>query len=154
RTSGVPLVFWQQDIYSKGIHSVLAKRLGWIGGLIGRHYTALEARLARRCAAVVVISDDFRPTVEQEFRVAPDRVHTIQNWAPLDEIVPQPKMNDWSVSHGLLSREVVLYTGTLGLKHDPSCLVALAERLQERKCARVVVVSEGPYASWIAEQAN
>jgi glycosyltransferase involved in cell wall biosynthesis len=46
---------------------------------------------------------------------------------------------------------VFLYSGTLGFKHDPSLLLALA-RWAGGHDALVVVVSEGPGADWLAEQ--
>ena len=45
------------------------------------------------------------------------------------------------------TKPVVLYAGTLGLKHDPSVLLALARRLGQE--AEVVVVSEGQGADWL-----
>lgn len=44
-----------------------------------------------------------------------------------------------------------MYTGTLGLKHDPDVLVELAERFRDR--ATVIVVSEGPGRDRIERQA-
>ena len=36
--------------------------------------------------------------------------------------------NEWSRRMGLRGHPVVLYSGTLGLKHDPSILALLADR--------------------------
>jgi glycosyltransferase involved in cell wall biosynthesis len=47
---------------------------------------------------------------------------------------------------------VVLYAGTLGMKHDPELLAALAERLAAAAPdSRVVVVSQGAGADYLAE---
>jgi hypothetical protein len=51
-------------------------------------------------------------------------------------------------------RTVVLYTGTLGLKHNPRMLLALGEQLESRRHTSLVVVSEGPSAVWLGEQAR
>ena len=50
----------------------------------------------------------------------------IENWAPLDELWRRRPPNGWAAAHGLDGRTVLLYTGTLGLKHDPALLLALA----------------------------
>jgi glycosyltransferase involved in cell wall biosynthesis len=57
--------------------------------------------------------------------------------------------NAWAREHGLGGREVLLYSGTLGFKHDPSLLLELA-RWAGKRDALVVVVSEGPGADWLA----
>ncbi len=80
-----------------------------------------------------------------------DRVRVIPNWAPLSEIYPVAKDNGWAREHGLADKVVALYTGTLGLKHDPALLLDLAKRGGDRGLA-VVVVSEGAAARWLAER--
>ncbi|HEY1443672.1 MAG TPA: glycosyltransferase, partial [Acidimicrobiales bacterium] len=58
--------------------------------------------------------------------------------------------NAWRQRVGLTEHQVVLYSGTLGLKHDPSILAELAAGLhQSHPGARVVVVSEGKGRDWL-----
>jgi glycosyltransferase involved in cell wall biosynthesis len=150
RRQGVPWVFWLQDVYSLAMAGYAGQRLGPAGRVIGRGFQALERRLLRQAAAVVPITADFDPVLSS-WRVPQDRRHVIENWAPLDELPPRPKVNPWSVEHGLHDRHVFLYAGTLGLKHDPSLLVALAEAFVDDPEVRVVVVSEGKGAAWLAQ---
>lgn len=149
RARGIRFVFWLQDIYSVAIDRVMRRRLPLAGALIGLRYRLLEARLLRRSDAVVAITDDFRPLLER-WGVRRDRITMIENWAPLDEMPLKPRDNDWAREHGLIGRKVILYAGTLGLKHDPSLLLALARRFADDPAARVVVISEGPGADWLA----
>lgn len=146
----VAFIFWLQDIYSAAIHHYLGARFGLLGRAIGRHYRRLEGRMLRRSAAVVAISEKFRAPLEA-WGVAHDRVLVIPNWAPLSEIYPVPKDNEWARAHGLHDKLVALYTGTLGLKHDPALLLALA-RAGGAERLEVVVVSEGAAAEWLAAQ--
>jgi glycosyltransferase involved in cell wall biosynthesis len=62
------------------------------------------------------------------------------------------KDNPWSRKHGLASTVNIIYSGTLGLKHNPQHLVTLAQRLAPRGDARVVVISEGLGADFVKEQ--
>lgn len=149
-----PFIFWQQDIYSKAIKDLLGDRFGMPGRMIGRYYQFLERGAANRSAAIVIIADDFRHTLEKEFGVSGDRIYTVENWAPLDEISPRPKANEWALQHGLSGCDVVLYTGTIGLKHDPNLILTVAKALGERPRTRIVVTSEGPYASWLEQEAK
>jgi glycosyltransferase involved in cell wall biosynthesis len=68
----------------------------------------------------------------------------VPNWAPIDELRVLPADNAWRRRVGLRDNQVVLYSGTLGLKHDPSILAELADALRDSHPeAKVVVVSEG-----------
>jgi glycosyltransferase involved in cell wall biosynthesis len=150
--ASVPFIFWLQDIYSAAIGHYLGQRWGTVGRLIGRHYRRLEAAMLRASAAVIAISDSFVPTIRQ-WQIAPERIHVIPNWAPLSQIHPVEKANTWARAHGLHDRRIALYTGTLGLKHDPALLLALA--LAGNSVGMyVVVVSEGKGADWLAGQAS
>jgi glycosyltransferase involved in cell wall biosynthesis len=62
------------------------------------------------------------------------------------------KDNGWARLHGLHDKTVALYTGTLGLKHNPAILLDLA-RAGAARALQVVVLSEGKAARWL-EQAG
>jgi colanic acid biosynthesis glycosyl transferase WcaI len=148
---GIGFVFWLQDIYGVAIDGILRKRLGPLGALIGQHYKRLERRLWRHSGQLVAITEDFLPILAQH-GVAPARVHVIENWAVLDDIPERPRDNDFARRHGLTGQRVLLYSGTLGLKHDPALLAALARAFQDRADVTVLVVSEGIGADYLAER--
>jgi glycosyltransferase involved in cell wall biosynthesis len=153
RSEGRQFVFWQQDIYSVAITEILGAKYGLVGRLVGQHYRRKESRAAMLSSAIVVITSDFASTLEKHFGISPEKIHVVENWAPLDEILPRPKSNEWSIAQGLSDHTVVLYTGTLGMKHDAGKLLALAEALRERPNTLLVVASEGPSAAWLAARA-
>jgi len=152
RRLGIGFVFWAQDLNAIAIDRLLRRRLPLIGALAGRYYLALERRLMRQSDAVVVISDDFMPVLDG-WGVPRHRVNVIENWAPLDGLARQPRDNAWAREHGLADKLVFLYSGTLGLKHNPDLLLRLAKRFSGRPDIRVVVVSEGLGADWLRERA-
>ena len=148
RRENVRLVNWLQDILSVGTDRFLRQRLPVVGGIIGRAYMARERYLLLDADAVVAITEGFRPLLS-EWGVEASGVHVIENWAPLDEMPPRPKTNPWAQSLGLEDKRVVLYAGTLGMKHNPELLLSLAQQLESDPEARVVVVSEGAGADWL-----
>ena len=150
RDQGAGFVNWLQDVHSVGTRAVLADRFGPAGDLLGRAFEAREGRMLRQADAVLAITDAFRPLLNR-WRVDPARVSVIENWAPIAEIPRLPKDNEWARAHGLADVPVVLYSGTLGMKHDPAGLAALAEALGETD-ARLVVVSSGEGADWLAAE--
>ncbi|HLX31773.1 MAG TPA: glycosyltransferase family 4 protein [Gaiellaceae bacterium] len=140
--AGARFVFWQQDVISAAAKRVAGPAAGWAAGL-------LERRLVRRSDAVVVISEDFLPLLRR-WGVDESRVTVVENWAPVEELPVVARANSWSAEHGLDEHFVLLYSGALGIKHDPSLLLYLA-RWAAGHGALVVVVSEGPGADWLAE---
>ena len=147
---GVPFVFWLQDLVSRATYHFLSERFGLAGAVIGRAYMRLEARLLRASHAIVAISDKFLPPLAA-WGVDADRVRVVPNWAPLSRIRPAEKDNPWTHRQGLGGKPVALYTGTLGLKHDPALLLSLA-RAGAELGLHVVVVSEGKGADWLEQQ--
>ncbi|MBV8528834.1 MAG: glycosyltransferase family 4 protein [Candidatus Dormibacteraeota bacterium] len=152
--AGIPMVFWQQDVYSAAIAHVAAQRLGVAGQPFALTAAGLERRVARQSAAIVAITDHFMPTLRR-WGVA-ERSTVIPNWAPLPELPVRPRSNEWARAHGLVGRPVVLYAGTLGLKHNPALFMNMAAALRRSvPRARLVVASEGRGREWLdAEMAR
>ena len=137
--AGTRRVYWLQDFLGRGTRAVLAARSRLLGDTAGRALEALETRLLGRSAAIIAIADDFVRALAERGVDAPTTV--VENWAPLDELVLRPKRNAWSEAVGLADRPVALYSGTLGLKHDPRHLVRAAEVLGA--AGEIVVITEG-----------
>lgn len=142
RAKKIKFVFWVQDLLGVGINKNLKKKFPVAGSAIGRYYMRLETSLLCKSDEVVVITDDFE-TILAKGGVHRDKIHVIHNWAPLEDIPVLPRSNRWAREHGLENKICLLYSGTLGMKHDPDLLLQLAVRLRERENVRIVVVSEG-----------
>ena len=151
RRRSAAFVFWMMDVYGLAVRDGLAKKLPLFSGSIGSFYIAFEKYLVRRSDQVVVISEGFRDLLEN-WRVPPERVETLPLWAPLEDIPLRDKDNPWSRRHGLTSTINIVYSGTLGLKHNPQHLVTLARRIAHRSDTRLLVISEGLGADFLKEQ--
>jgi glycosyltransferase involved in cell wall biosynthesis len=147
-----PWVLWHQDVYAIAVRSFAGKRLGRAFRLVAACFEVAERWCARRAAAVVVIAPSFVP-VHETWGTA-HKTTVIPNWAPLDEIRPVSRTNDWSHEHGLDDTKTLLYSGTLGLKHDPGLLVGLARQVIDAgQPVRLVVVNQGPAEEVLREEA-
>jgi glycosyltransferase involved in cell wall biosynthesis len=149
RSTGACFVFWLQDVQGIAIKRLLSARLGVLGRLAGRYYTAMEQRLLRSSDAVVAISEDFTHVL-RDWKVDDRSIWTIPNWASTDEVPERPKDNPWSRDHGVAESFCFLYSGTLGMKHNPGLILELALHYRNVDGVRVVVVSEGAGAQWLA----
>lgn len=146
--SATPMVYWLQDINSIAIERILSQKLGVVGRLIGWFYRSMERRMLRSSVACVAITDDFIPLLTQ-WRVPRERITVIENWAPIDDIPVLDGASGWDGARDLADTRVLIYAGTLSLKHDPEQLLALARRLAERGDATLVVASEGIGADYL-----
>ncbi|WP_428340885.1 glycosyltransferase family 4 protein [Mycobacterium sp.] len=151
RLRGVPYVFWHQDIYSEAIRVIARGRFGQPGRLIGWIAGRVERRIARGAAAIVPISDNFIDQLDA-WGVPSSRIHVVPNWAAIDEMPSRPRDNAWAQTHGLVDAPVVMYAGTLGLKHDPSVIASLAQAAPAG--CQTVVVSEGKGREWLKSEAS
>jgi glycosyltransferase involved in cell wall biosynthesis len=139
---GARFIFWLQDAIGLATSRGLEKKLPVIGKLIGAYYQALEKRLVCNSHEVILISEDFLPLMKN-WGISLEKIHIIPNWGPLDQITPQPHDNPWSQKMGLAETFNFLYTGVLGLKHDSSIFIHLAESFRDDPDVRVVVISGG-----------
>ena len=148
---GIRFIFWLQDIYSVAITKILSKKYPLVGEVIGLFYSKLEKRILKKSDAVVAITEDFLPILTS-MSVDMKNVHVIHNWAPLEEIFPLEKKNQWAHEHKLVDKFCFLYSGTLGLKHNPQIIVELARHFKDDDRVRIVVISEGIGAKWLEEK--
>jgi colanic acid biosynthesis glycosyl transferase WcaI len=144
KSDGISFVYWVQDLIGEAAKRLLRER-SVMARPVASYYARLERRLLRASDGVIVISEDFRPYV-------PRSAVVIENWAPLRELPVRPKDNTWSRRHGLQATTNLLYSGTLGMKHDPGLLVRLAQACAGDESMRMVVATEGSAADWLREQ--
>lgn len=148
-----PWLLWHQDVQAVAIRSFAGKQLSRVFGLVASVIGVGERWCVRRSAAVVVIAESF-VDVHREWGTD-DKVTVIPNWAPLDEIYPVERKNDWAVEHELDDVRTIVYSGTLGLKHNPALLVRLARRMIDAgQPVRLTVVNEGPAEQALREEAS
>lgn len=148
-----PWVLWQQDLNFAALASLAARR----GTPILRSAAVLMVRAerwcSRRASRIVVIADAFKVVHARWGTLGKTAV--IPNWAPLEEIVPRERCNDWAREHGLEQTVSIMYCGTLGLKHNPSLLVSLTREVRELGSdSTLVVVSEGPAVGVLGDEAR
>ncbi len=137
---GSAFIYWVQDFYSVAAKSLLTKKLGAFGVLVGSYYQMLERKHLRKSGAVVAITEDFVP-LAADWAGDAKKVEVVENWGAIGDISVLGKDNDWAKAHDHADDFVFVYSGTLGLKHNPEMIAALAERMKGR--ARVLVVGQG-----------
>ncbi len=130
-------VCWVQDLFGPVAKKEAGKSV--LGSVIVPLVDGWEQQMLRRSDAIVVIADDFKEHLPE----VDCPVTVIENWAPLEELPLGNKDSDWSRKNGLHETMNFVYTGTLGMKHNPDLLVDLAKEFSGDERVRIVVVSAG-----------
>ena len=148
--SGAGFVYWLQDIYAHALRDAVGRSWRLLAPLAHRLGHAVEAYALSRSDNIVAISPPFA-TYAETTGLPSARVTTIPNWAP-----PLAKPADdgaaWRAAHGLAGRRFLfVYAGTLGLKHDPERLAALARHFRADPEVAVVVASQGPGRKYLEQ---
>jgi glycosyltransferase involved in cell wall biosynthesis len=146
---GAQIIFWVQDLLGEAATRLLSKKLGLPGKLVGLYFQWLEKRMLQSSDHVVVISEDFRPILQDGYGIPADGITVIENWSPIDDLPLYPRDNEWAVQNLPASDFRVMYSGTLGLKQDPGLLLEIASRID----CEVMVFSQGDAARSLAAEA-
>ncbi|RLD09285.1 MAG: glycosyltransferase WbuB [Chloroflexota bacterium] len=147
----IRFIFWLQDVIGLAAQRLLRNKLPVLGDIIAGYYTFLERELLKNSDHIVLITEDFQPLMKR-WGIAHEQTTTIPNWATLNQLPVQSSQNSWAKKHCLTDKFCFMYTGTLGMKHNPSLLLELALHYQDVENVNVVVISEGPGANWLRER--
>jgi colanic acid biosynthesis glycosyl transferase WcaI len=148
---GIKFVYWCQDIYSIAIQQIAKQRLGFMGFPLWYYFKKLEAGLLRKSTHIISITPAFNHLFQQ-WKIQPEQVTCIPNWAPLPEIMLTGKKNKWAERHQVTDKTCIVYSGTLGLKHNPSILSAAAEYFRSNKEVLFIIISEGLGADFLQKE--
>ena len=146
---GKQFIFWLQDIISIAAAKILKKQKNILSSIVGRFFNILEFFLLRNSDHIVTISKDF-DTILTNSGIIKKNITCIPNWAPINDIPVLPKENSFSKKHNLNHSFNILYSGTMGFKHNPDVLYDLGVFLDKFKIdAKVVVVTEGDAVEYL-----
>jgi glycosyltransferase involved in cell wall biosynthesis len=152
RRRRIPFVYWLQDLQGIAIAELLGKRLGAAGQAAGWFAKNLELTFLKRSDHVITIARAHESFLPSAVRKA-ERFTTLENWANIEDIPELPRNNEWAVAAGLDRTRNILYSGTLGFKHDLGAFLSLASAFAGEPDVRIVVVSSGAAADHIRSEA-
>lgn len=150
RRSEAKFVFWLQDIYSEAISRVVPRKLPVAGHAVAAWYRHIEFQMLRASDRIVAITEDFVPILSAK-GVHSGNIAVVENWAPTDELPLFPRDNEWAQANMPANGMRIVYSGTLGYKHNPSLLLKMA---RANPAAHVMIFSEGQVADRAAADAK
>ena len=149
----IPFVYWLQDLHGPAIRSVLQGKLGMLGSWLSAYFRRMEISMLRKSDAVIAISDEFASFLVAH-GVSKHRIHLLRNWAPLEETPRLEKNNWWAKRHGFSTKKVLMYTGTLGYKHDIQMFLDFARSFESETNIVIAVISWGKKAEELVSAAR
>jgi colanic acid biosynthesis glycosyl transferase WcaI len=152
---GVPFVFNVQDIFPDVAVD--------LGALTNRRVIAAaeahERSLYRRADAVTVLSTDQQKNVQAKLDPADgDKVRIIHNFADTERVRVVEPETPYRADHGLSGKQVVMYSGNVGLSQSFELIRAAADRFATRSDIQFVINGEGAgrpgVEAWAQERPN
>ena len=134
-------VFWIQDFYSIAVNLLLRKKLHFIASIISIIFKFFEKKQIMNSDAIIVISKNFIDTLNQ-WKIKKNKVFFIPNWGDLNQIKIISKKNSKFLKKNNLEKNIfnLVYTGTLGLKHNPNLILEIAKNCKD---VNIIIVGVG-----------
>jgi colanic acid biosynthesis glycosyl transferase WcaI len=148
----IPLIYWLQDLQGRAIHDLLGRKFGLAGRAVGSVARMWEQRILSRSDMVITITAGHERELPDGIR-RNQRFSLLENWANIEEIPELPASNHWAVGNALHNTKNILYSGTLGYKHDLAMFLTLAAAFRHRPDIRIVLVSSGRAADYVRQAA-
>ncbi|MBI4454648.1 MAG: glycosyltransferase family 4 protein [Acidobacteria bacterium] len=135
----MPFVFNVQDIYPQTLIDLGLMK----NRLLIRFFEWVERFSYSRAAAIVVHSEGNRQYLIHRRGVSAEKVEVIPNWVDIDLFRQSDPENGFREKHGLGSKFLVCYAGTMGYAQDLGPIIQAAKELQEIDDIRFLLIGEG-----------
>jgi colanic acid biosynthesis glycosyl transferase WcaI len=135
---GVPYIYNVQDVYPDVAITLGALTNRW--AIVA--FRALEQFVYRKAAAISVISEGFRCSLQRK-GVPSSKLHVIPNFMDINFVRPLPRHNDFSREHGLDDRYVVMFAGNVGLSQGLEYILDAASKLSAYPDILFLIVGNG-----------
>lgn len=115
----------------------------------------LNQWLYRTAFSIITVGRDMEAVVKEKTRKFGTQVRTIQNWASLEEVSPQPRAENLLLRElGLEDKFVFLYAGNMGPPQDVESIVSAAKILQKQGLdkAHFLFIGAGGKKKWLENE--
>jgi glycosyltransferase involved in cell wall biosynthesis len=102
----------------------------------------IEDYVYRVSDALTTIGKVFQNAIESK-GIPPQKVHVIPNFVDIDRLKPGSKDNPFARELNVVDDFVVLYAGNIGMTQSFDTLISVAERLQNEKAMKFLIVGDG-----------
>ena len=152
RIMRINFIFWLQDIISIAAKNIFKRQNNRLGIIVSFFFNFIEFLILRNSDHIVTITEDFNKILIDN-GVEDNKITCIPNWAPIKKIPVLPKNNSFSAKYNLENTFNIVYSGTLGFKHNPEIIRNLSNFLNKNNLtnAKIIMISEGPAIEYLKE---
>ncbi len=138
--NSIPFIFWLQDVISVACRNLLPKKIGKLGRLISYYFKYIEKDLLDKSDHIILIANEFEEILK-DWDLTDNNISIIPNWAPIEQLPEYSNKNEFSSEYNLNNKFVILYSGTLMMKHNPEIIIDAARKLSSNSEIMFVVIS-------------
>ena len=154
KINNVKFIYWLQDIYGIAVKKILKRQKNILAKPVSSFFHFLEFFILKRSDHIVTISPDFDNVLINQ-KINKNKITCIPNWAPIEDLPVLKKENEFSIQHNINNSFNIIYSGTLGFKHNPDVLVSISEFCSINKFdIKLVIISEGPTVEYVKEEVS
>ena len=119
---------WIQDFYSIAVENILKKKISYFSLIFTFLFKYFEKKQVRLSDHLIVISNKFKSHLKK-WSIDDSKVTCIPNWGNLKEISKENSKNLNFLHSNQLDQQKIrlIYSGTLGLKHNHELILKLAK---------------------------
>jgi colanic acid biosynthesis glycosyl transferase WcaI len=133
-----PFIYNVQEIYPD-----VAVNLGVLKSrLIINLLLGLERFVYAKANALAIISEGMANRIRSK-KIPPDKIHIIPNFVDINDFRPLPKVNNFSLQHGLQDKFVVSYAGNMGKPQGLDILLDAAYLLRDVPSIHFLLMGDG-----------
>lgn len=151
RKRKIQFVFWLMDLIGFTAKAILKQKLPIISSLVSFYFINLERKLLLMSDKIVVTTKAHTKVCEN-FGVELKKIFLVHNWAPIDDYQVMPRDNEWARRNNTIGKICFMWTGTLGMKHNPDLILQLSLKYKDRKDILIMVISESIGSMWLQEK--
>jgi colanic acid biosynthesis glycosyl transferase WcaI len=139
RRAGAKFVFLCQDIFPE----VAVLLEDFHNQTVNRGLQRINQFLVRHADRVIALGDTMKERLVTGKGADPQKVTVIHNWADCSAIVPGPKQNIFTATHGFSDAFVVMHSGNIGLSQGLDTLIDAAALLRPHRDLVIAIVGDG-----------
>lgn len=143
----IPFVMNLQDFYPLGLADY-----GYPQFFLD-FFEKMELYIYKRARFITVHSEGNEDYIVNVKKQPQEKIRVIHNWVDTDFIVPGPKVNDFSMAHGITEPFIVSFAGTIGAGQGLNFLIDTAWMLRDIKEIKFLIVGGGIEKEPLVEKA-
>ena len=139
---GIPLVMSVQDIYPETL--TVQGRAGKLDFFYQKPLRWLDKKVKQNCAAIAVISEQFRQIYAEDRRIPNQKIHLIPNWINERQLQIDATDNSIRRMHNIPENAfLIVYAGNISLASGLNTIIHAFQKLIDKSSIYLLIAGDG-----------